>query len=407
MAQIIVNRTTSQASTETRLGRDVSNELAMRYPNVAPLVTFFDMFASKTKSPTRQMKYEWFESDYAATWTQNGSAALTGFATATLMTVVDGTLFTVGDLVAFPNAISSSTKPEIVQVVGKPATNSLYLTRGIGSTTIVTLAADAAVTLLGPAFEEGSSQPNSKMVAPTAKAGYIQIFRTTFGFSEEAMAVETYAAPGGDFEREKLAKAKEHQIAINRAFLLGVASESLTGGWTNGNPLRTTGGLNNAITTNVVDGSTTLTEAKMREFCRTVVQAGGGSETKFLLVAPIIADALDHWATSKIGENKYGLKIREIEMGGGLFMCVTDRSLSHGVATKNGLGGWAFAIDPEAIKMRVLSGNGQDGNTKYDEYTRKEKAGVFAVTGEYSSKIGLQVEKEYLHGKLYNVSAFS
>ena len=62
------------------------------------------------------------------------------------------------------------------------------------------------------------------MVAPTAKARYIQIFRTTFGFSEEAMAVETYAAPGGDFEREKLAKAKEHQIAINRAFLLGVAS---------------------------------------------------------------------------------------------------------------------------------------------------------------------------------------
>lgn len=410
MPQILTARTTSHLNTETRLGRDVSSDLVYLYPNVAPLITFFEMFADKRKVPTRQAKYEWFETDYTASWVQNGSTACGPFATATLMTVTDGTVGVIGDCLAVPNAISSSAKPEIIRIVGKPATNSWYVTRGIGSTTIGTIAADASLTLLGPAYEEGSAQPASKSVSPVAKYNYIQVFRKTFNFTEEAMTVESYAAPGGDFEREKLAKAKEHQIDINRAFLFGTAHEDLTGGLT-GNPLRMTGGLNSVITTNVVDGSTTLTESKFREFCRTVVQAGGGSETKYLLAAPIITDALDFWATSKlhmgINTNKYGLKIREVEMGGGIFMVVTDRSLASPIATKNGFGGWAFAIDPDAIKMRVLTGNGLDGNTKYDEYDRKVKSGTFAVTGEYSSKIGLQVENEKLHGKLYNVSAFS
>ena len=412
MAQIIVNRTTSHASTETMLGRDVSSELLYKFPIAAPLMTFFDMVAAKTKLVTSQLKYEWPETDFVAQWTSNGGTQLPGFATATLATVVDGTMFVVGDLFAFPNAINSAVKPEICQVVAKPSTNELYLKRGVGSTTIVTVAADASIALLGPAYEEGSSQPSSKMVARVMKSNYIQIFRTPFGFTEEAAVVENFAAPGGQFEQEKAAKGKEHLIAINRAFLFGTASEDLTGGLT-GNPIRTTGGLNSVITTNVVDGSTTLTEAKMREFCRTVVNAAGGSESKILLVAPIYADALDYWATSKlqmkISENKYGLKVRELEMGGGHFMVITDISLKDGVAAKNGMSGWAFAVDPDHVKMRYLKGSSAapDGNTKYDEYTRKEKAGTFAITGEYTSKVGLQVSMETLHGKIYNVSAYS
>jgi len=411
MAQIIVNRTTGTASTETRLRRDVSSEMAYLYAQVTPLVTFLQQFAEKTKVPTFAMKYEWPETDYVATWASNSATAVANFATATLITVTDSTLFVAGDLVAVPKAVGSSAQPEIFQVLSKPATNAMYVTRGVnGSSNIDTIAADAALAILAPAYEEGSSRPAAKMVSPTMKYNYIQTFRTTFGFSRQAMAVDTFNGAGGDFEREKQAKAKEHQIAINRQFLWGAASEALTGG-PSGNPLRTTGGLNSVISTNVVDGGGTLTEAKFREFCRTVVNAGGGSEVKYLVASPLIADALDYWATAKlhmqIKETQYGLKIREVEMGGGIFMVVTDRSLASPISGKNGMAGWAFAVDPNAIKMRVLQGNGVDGNTHYIEYGIKEQNGVDSTIGEYISDLGLQVELEKLHGKLFNVTAYS
>lgn len=411
MAQIIVNRSTGNANTETRLVRNVSEELVLLYPNISPLITFFEMFASKKKRPTDAMKYEWFESDYAATWAQNSGTAVANATLSTTVTVTDGTLFTSGDLVAVPKAVGSSAQPEIFRVVSV-SSNTLTVIRAInGASNVDTIAADASLTLLGPAYEEGSARPAAKMVSPSAKSNYIQTFRKTFGFTRQAMASNTYAAPGGDFEREKYAKAKEHQIDINRAFLWGAASESLTGGPTYSNPIRTTGGLNSVISTNVVDGSTTLTEAKMREFCRQVVTAGGGSETKYLVCSPLIADALDYWATSKLqmrlNETKYGLKIREFEMGGGIFMAVTDRSLANGIASKNGFGGWAFAIDPEAIFMRYLSGNGIDGNTQYVEYDIKNQNGVDSTVGEYKADLGMEVHNEKWHGKLYNVVAYS
>lgn len=409
MAQIIVNRTTYHANAESRLVRDVSNELALLFPNISPLITFFEQFAAKKKQPTSAMKYEWYQSDYTATWASVGNLPAGNSTASTALTVADGTLFVAGDLVAVPNAVGSSVVPEILRVTAV-SSNVLTVVRGVGGTTVDTIASAASLTILGPAYEEGSSRPAAKMVAPTNKYNYIQTFRKPFGFSRQAMASATYAAPGGDYEREKYAKAREHQKDINNAFIWGVASESLTGG-PSGYPIRTTGGLNSVITTNVVDGGTTLTEAKFREFCRTVVTAGGGSEVKYLLAAPLVADALDYWATSKlqmqITTNKYGLKIREVEMGGGMFMVVTDRSLANGVSAKNGFGSYAYAVDPEAVFMRYLSGNGVDGNTKYIEYDIKNQNGVDSTVGEYISDVGLQVQNEAWHGKLFNVVAYS
>ena len=69
---------------------------------------------------------------------------------------------------------------------------------------------------------------------------------------------------GNDEQKKKLA---EHKIKMNGQALFGAASESLTGG-ASGFPIRTTPGIMNIITTNLLDAGGTLTDKTLETFAR-------------------------------------------------------------------------------------------------------------------------------------------
>ena len=403
MAQINSVVTTSHiVNSQTRHVRDVSKDIYMLYPNVGTLLTFLSDPRLQRKSPTKQAKFEWFEDDMTARWAANGTVTVANTTASTTITVTDGTLWVAGDLGYVPQAVGTSTAGEIFRVTAV-SSNELTVVRGINSV-VLTINAGDAISLLGPAYEENSSRPSPKVTIPTAKYGYTQIFRHSFAFSRTQMKTETYGAPNGEFNRTKLKRFQEHKRDINRAFLWGHATQSFTGG-PSGYPIRTTAGLNSVISTNVVDGGTTLTKSKWEEFLRTSF-AYGDAETKLLFASPKVVSAINSWAQGYLHitpqDTTYGLKILNIESNHGRLMLVRDQMLEDPSASSTyGFGAWAFVVNPEDIESRVID------DTKYVEYDQEDQNGVDGMVGEYISELGLMIRNEKHHAKLYNVLASS
>jgi hypothetical protein len=402
MAQIIGNRTTSQAITETRLIRQVGAEIAMLEPNEAPLITFMNRL--KKRRAVKSPRWEWFEDDYSARWTQVGTSTIGNSTSSTSITVVDGTIFVPGDLFVVPNAVSSSAAPEICRVTAVVG-NLLTVVRDIGGVGAVTMNASAALRLLGNAYEEGGAIPTAKTTAPSAKITYTEIMRDVIDLSNTNIAAQQYGTPN---ERQRLhtKKLKEHKIKMNASFLFGTATESLSGGPTS-KPIRTTMGLNSVIATNVTDAAGTLTQTTFETFSRSAFRYG--KKEKLLLCAPKIKSAINEWAKGflmvKPGEKKFGVDVTQVQTAHGIWLVANDWMLEDGVSGQNGFGGIAYSIDMDMLEIIYLSNNGMNRDTHIRENVIVD--GRDAMVDEVLSEIGLVVMQEKYHAKLFNVTGYS
>lgn len=402
MAQISSVVTTSHiVNSQGRNIRDVSKDIYMLYPNETPLLTFLADPRLQKKAPTKQAKFEWFEDDYTARWAANGTTTVANTTASTTITVTDGTLWVAGDLGYVPRAVGTSTAGEIFRVTNV-SSNELTVVRGVNSQ-VMTIDASAPISLLGPAYEENSSRPSPKATIPVGKYGFTQIFRHDFAMSRTSMKSDTYGAPGGEFERAKLKRFKEHKLGINRAFLWGHPTQSFTAG-PSGYPITTTAGVNSVITTNVIDGGTTLTKSKWDEVLRTAFMYGD-ADTKLLVASPKVVGAINSWAQGYLQiapeTTTYGLNITKINSNYGNLWLMLDWMLEDPSSSSTyGFGGWAFILNPDDIRIRVID------DTKYIE-TDIHQDGVDGVKGEYLSELGLEIRNEKHHVKLYNVLASS
>lgn len=396
MAQVAGSRTTNQTITETRLVRNVANEMAELEPNNGALITFLEKL--KKKFAVDAPRHEWTEDDFVARWT---TAASTINSSATALDVADGTLFAVGDLFVQPNAASSSTVPEVVRVTAI-STNTLTIVRGTGAATITS---GNALRIIGSAFEEGAASPAAKTTAPSMKISYTEIFKAAFDFTRTNAVSNTYGAPQGDYERTKAKRLAEMKQQINGSFLFGRASESLTGG-PSGNPIRQTMGLNSVVTTNVTDGVATLTRKLFETFSQSSFRYANGP--RMLLASPTIISAINQWAQSHLilqpSETVFGVTVTKFKTGHGDWMLVRDWMLENGVSGKNGFNGWAFSLDPDSMGMFHLRGlNGlHDGQPHLEEGIQAND--VDGLKSQYVAEIGLRIQQEKRFAKLYDVT---
>lgn len=405
MAQLSGIRTTSQTiTTEDRLVRFVKDDIVMLEPEITPLITFLMKMGGKY-SPCTSPRIEWIEDDYCARWAVAGSTTVANNASSTTVPVTDGTLFQAGDIFIVPQAVNSSTAPEQIRVT-TVSSNNLTVVRNVGSTGLVTIVPGADLAILGTAFEEGATPPTAKTTTPNTEISYTEIFRKTTNISKTTAASKHYGAPAGERARQWAKKIKEMKIDMNRQFLFGTKSEGLTSG-PNGFPVRTTMGLNSVISTNVTDASTTLTEATLASFAQTSFRYG--SKTKLLLAAPIVIRAVHSWARGKMdlvpADKSYGLQIQKVVMGHGTWLLVNDWMLENG-AGGNGFGGWAFSIDLDHLKLHYLNGN-DVGNRDWQVQKDLIKDGRDAYVDEVLCEVGLCVQNEKTHAKMFNVTAFT
>lgn len=404
MAQLVGVRTTNQsASVEGTLVRDVGEDIVLLEPNATPLITL--TMKMKNRKPVYSPRVEWLEDDYVARWGQNGSATISAATASTTVTVSDGTLFAAEDLVLVPKAVSSSAAPEMFRVVSVSG-NVLTVIRNVGTGTIGTIDASAALRILGSAAEENATPQSQKSTNVATLTTYTQIFKTIVSLSGTQEASRIYGSPGGERKRLHKKKLVEHKQKMNAQALFGKASESLTGG-PNGNPVRTTAGINSRITTNITDAGGILTQKTFESFARAAFRYG--SQNKLLLASPIVISAIHAWGNSfmQLGpmEKQFGVDIQKVTSGHGQFTLARDWMLEDGVSGQNGFGGVAFCIDMENFEYVFLSENGKSRDTRIEQDVVKD--GRDGVVDEILTEAGFRIRHEKKHAKLFNVTDYS
>ena len=402
MPQIVGVRTTGQVITDERLVRVVDSDIGMLEPDIAPLITM--LMHLKKRQRTTSPRFEWYESDYVARWTQNSGDSVANNAASTTVSVTDGTLFVAGDLFLVPKAVGSSVAPEICRVTVVTG-NVLTVVRDVGGAGVDIIAADAALRLLGSSFAEAAALATAKCKAPTKKTGYTQIDKTACRFSKTAIASEVYGAAQGDRQREHKIKMEEHKRKLNDTLLFGRASEVLTAGA----EIRTSAGLMSVISTNKVDAGGLLTRKAFAAFAEQAFEYGQ-KDTKVLVAPGRLMTALNQWATKFLmvrpGEKKLGLPmITQVDTGHGTWLVVRDRNLQDGVSGKNGFAGVAFSVDLDEIVYRYLEANGVNRDTKLTE--NADQTGGDYVVDEILTEYGYQIKQEKYHATLFNVTDYS
>lgn len=404
MANIVVARSIDQAYAETVQKRFfLGEDDVLLNPSLTPILTLVTKIGNRKKS-TNAARIEWIEDDYLNIWGQANNGTTNYSSVATSITVLDGTLFAINDLVAIPVGASSSAVEEVVQVTNV-VTNTLTITRGIGGAGANTIGATADLRVLAPAFPEGAAYGTPRTTPKTVLISYTQIFRRPVSVTKSEVAQALFG-PSNDrlYQRRKM--LEEHRRDMESAGLWSHPSESLALPGT----IRTTMGLKNRIVTNVYNANGTLTEGSFLTFTQ---QAFGqyyeGSE-KLLVAAPIVISALDWWADNKLrlapGDDIYGVKVSRYTTNHGDFMVTRDLNLQNAPSgSGNGWGAEAYALDIDSIEFAPLVGNGENRDTQLLVDVIKDGADLYR--DEYLTEAGWVDRFEKRHARLYGVSTYS
>jgi len=383
------------AGTEGSLIRDVADRIALLQPDAAPLITFLN--ALKRKKEAGNPKFEWFEDDLVPNIIADASNSGTGVTIT--VSAAHGYLVRNGDILIAPNG-------ESMLVTAGGGTTSLTVTRAIGTTpTAYNLVTTDEIVIAGNAVDEGGSTPAYRYAQKASKLNYIQIFRDPVKITTTQDASDSYGGDDRTYQRKKV--AIEHKRGIENAFLFGNASETSGSG---GGYVRTTKGLFNWISTNVLDAGGVITEAEMESFLRDLFRyvAQTGPQTKVLLCSPIMVSALNFWAKNALqvrsDEKAYGMRVTTYRSGHGDLDFVRHWLLGD-YSTGSTLGvkwdQFSFALDPANLSYRFLKGLDTKLHTDIGQKTEEY------LLDEYRTHCGLECQLEKTHGIIKGVTGFA
>ena len=401
---ITVARSIDQAYSETVQKRQfIGEDDVLLNPSLTPILTLITKIGNR-KKPTNSARVEWIEDDYLNIWGQATNGTTNYSSVATGIIVTDVTLFAVNDLIAFPNAVTSSTVEEVAQVTAING-STLTITRGIGGSGANTIGATADIRILAPAFPEGAAFGTARTTAKSVQISYTQIFRRPVVVTKSEVAQALFG-PSNDrlFQRRKM--LEEHRRDIETAGLWSHPSESLALPST----IRTTMGIKNRIVTNAYNANTTLTEGAFLTFTQTAFGQYYEGAEKLLVAAPVVISALDWWADNKLrlapGDDIYGVKVSRYVTSHGDFMITRDLNLANAPTTAAaGWGGEAYALDIDSIEFAPLVGNGENRDTQL--LIDVVKTGIDQYSDEYLTEGSWVVRFEKRHARLFGVAAYA
>ena len=335
--------------------------------------------------------------------------------------VVDGTATTdttfdiYGDdnkfVVAGTILVSASTG-EVMRVTGATPTtatinavptptNDLTVVRNVGENqTAQALAAGDVLFIAGHAATEGDTTPTPISFDASVATNYTQIFRTAFSVTNTLNA--TYLRTGNKEDEQRTKALKLHMSDIERAMIFGKKSE------TDGNtsqPLRTTGGLLEAIST-VKDANVdytangVITEA---DFDLLLIEEifKYGSNQKIAFVGPRVANHLQQIGKNRFqptqAQGTYGVNVTRYQTFAGdllVHLHPQFRQLSH-------MRDSMLVVDFPDLEYRYLDGR----DTQLLENRQNNDEDL--VKHEYLSECGLELKQDLTHAYIKNWSAIT
>lgn len=221
-----------------------------------------------------EIAFSWMTDTILTPRSTIGATATTGDA---FIVVASGdrTKFSTGDSIRVIKAGAT----EVMRVTGYGSTtDSLTVTRGYDSTTATNYAIADQVIGLGTALAEGSDPENARTVDRVEASNYTQIYGPTLvSMSRTEQKVGKYGV-SNELNQQLFKRTQENAIAREQSFLYGRKTNSTT------TKIRTSGGLDYFITSNVDSTSTQLTALKIQTRLQSTYNAGGVPDR--LLVNP-------------------------------------------------------------------------------------------------------------------------
>lgn len=362
----------------------------------------FGLSAAMREESTDDPKFHWFEKVFADQRIQMNEDL---DAIETEITVVSGAL----QLKAGHILLVEHTQ-ELIRVTSNPAvdTSIAVVVREYGGTTAgtVTIATENPfLTVVGSAYEEGSSAPSGIAYDPTDQFNYTQIFRNSLEMTETAR--RTRLRTGDQVREAKREALQYHNAEIERAAWFGVRAETTLGG----RPLRLTEGffrmMSRRASTRVVSGIGNLTYALLEGYLMEIFKYGSSEKMMFCgdLFARHLEGAIRKATNISVniqsGQKEFGMNVTRISsIHGDLVMKVHPlfTRMTSVVGTYTSTDSWAAIMDMEHVRYRYLTAR----DTKFDP--NQESPGDDQMKGGYLTECGFEFRFPESHYVLKGVT---
>lgn len=373
---------------------DMADKIYLLEPNAAPL---YVLVSKLNKRPAINPQFYWLEDVLNPSWTTfaidfSGSTCTTGYFAAANTGMINKY-----DLC---KVIETG---EVILITATNSTSAFTAVRGYGTTAAVTATAGSNLLIIGSAFEEGSlySTLATKSTKTTSATNYCQIFRKSVEITRTLANTELYGGPDRNYQRKK--KGIELMRDFERAFIYGEPLQD-TGSTDSSitHVRRTTGGIDYFIATNETAAGGILTEPEFEAFLRMVFRYG--SNTRYLLAAPLILSVVSQWAQGKLQmfpkDQTYGIAITQYISPHGSVNLVKDVMLEHAGSTSSTsyYAGYAYALELEDCVYRYLQ------NRDVQMETDIQIPGDDAYKDQYIAEVGMEFHNELKFGKLTGVT---
>lgn len=350
----------------------MANAIKMLVPDETPFTTFLQQL-SKVKTGWPEFKA--LEDDVLPRF----DAVVGAGGTAVTFNVATGTKFRPADIII---ATRTGEQMRVESVAG----NAVTTTRG--STPVALVDADE-ILIAGSAQPEGDLSRVPVSVEPVPVLNYTQILRRSWELTGTAYASENMTDPHDwDYQAKKI--GIEHKRDMERTLLYGVPSKVVA---SNGQPLRTTGGLFYWIKSNQMDAGGGFSEDELNTFSRTVFKVG--AKRKVLMGSPLATGVLNTFPMSKVrigqSEKKYGINVTTFVSAFGELGLITNWELEG-----SKYGGVLVAYDQSNIRYRYL----QNSKANRDSHVNTSIQAPDADTrrDEWLTEMGLEVSLEKTAG---------
>ena len=382
MATVTGAMTTTNVLSD-QLAIDLGDRISLLEPSAQPLAVFS---RRARKARTVATKFSWLEDKSKARFSSTAASVLVG-ATSFAVAAGQGAYFQQWDQVL------NTRTGEQFRVDGV-STDTLTVTRGIGSTAQAMNAADELL-IIGSAQSENDTSKPARSDVPSKVTNNTQIFRTPFEISGSLQASAFQVSPA-EWPRQARNKGIEHAKDIEYSFVLGRKSATTPGATEN----RTTGGALSFIATNQTDAGGDLSEAEFNAFMLQVMRFG--SDSKLAMASGVGVSALNKFPASKQqtrnDETTYGMNVTHYTSPFGSLNLVYHKLLEG-----SKYGGYIIVVDIEQVAYRYLANDEMNRDTKVlpnrqpnDQDGRKD---------EYLSEVGLEFGLESTHGVLTGITS--
>lgn len=343
--------------------------------------TRFTQILSKIDTrPITDPEYKVFEREHASRWTRINNGA--GYnSSATSMTVDDGTMFRVGDVVKIHRT------NEHILVGGVSATAITSLTRGYQGSTAAAVNDNDWVKLLYSKEEEYGQAPEIISTDYTTVTNFAQIFKRAYGVSGTDSATKK-RGPKNEVEERKRAMELIRED-MEQAFLWGRKMEDTTSGET----VRFTGGIDQFITTNRIDLGGGIGWGDIGYLMNVATRYG--SSRKIWLCGRDARQQIDslgiQYVEIKQSESKLGMAVQGFRTSFGDVMLLTHHGLDNAVADR------IVVIDPEHIAIAELRALKHQKNIQENDRDGRKH--------QFLAELGLWLDTEKAHMMVTGVTA--